>query len=100
MSKYVIFTDSTSDLTIADCKRLKLWPEMYMQEITCYGDNVPYDDVEAFYRKMDKGDYPPGELKTSATGSEGFEKILDHIIAETESDTIIVYASTSPYISS
>ena len=100
MSKYVIFTDSTSDLTTVDCKQLGLWPEMYMQEITCYGDNVPYDDVEAFYRKMDNGEYPAGELKTSSTGAEGFEKILDHIIEKTGPDTTIVYASTSPYISS
>ena len=100
MSKYVIFTDSTSDLTTTDCKQLGLWPEMYMQEITCYGDNVPYDNVEAFYTKMDNGEYPPGELKTSSSGAAGFEKILDHIIEQTENDVQIVYASTSPYISS
>lgn len=100
--KYVIFTDSTSDLTTADCKQLGLWPEMYMQDITCYGENVPYDDVEAFYAKMDKGDYPAGELKTSSTGAEGFEKILDNILEKykNEPNVAIVYASTSPYISS
>ena len=97
--KYVIFTDSTSDLTTDECKNIGLWPEMFMQEITCYGHPIDYSDVEQFYKRMADGEFPAGELKTASGSADGFTTILDHIIEKTDPEAAIVYASTSPFIS-
>ena len=97
---YVIFTDSTSDLTPEECKRIGVWPEIFPQEITCYGNRVDYSDYELFYQNLDNGEYPAGQLKTSGGSYGDFVAILENIIKNTESTTTIVYVSTSPFISS
>ncbi len=96
---YVIFTDLTSDLTPEECREINIWPEMFMQNITCYGKDVDCTNVEQFYANMDSGSYPAGELKTSTGSPSDLSDILDHIIAQTDPETAIVFATTSPYIS-
>ena len=98
--KYAIFTDSTSDLTREECEQFGIWPEIFTQEVTCYGHPVDFSYADEFYAAMDRGEYPAGELKTASGNYEAITKILDDIIAQTKEDTVIVYASTSPHISS
>ena len=98
--KYAIFTDSTSDLTREECEQFGIWPEIFTQEVTCYGHQVDFSNADEFYAAMDRGEYPAGELKTASGNYEAITKILDDIIAQTKEDTVIVYASTSPHISS
>ncbi len=97
--KYVIFTDSTCDLSREERINYGIWPEIYEQSVTCDGEPVDLSDPDEFYRHLENGDYPPGSLKTAATGYDHVAKVLDDIIEHTDESAEIVYAGISPYMS-
>lgn len=97
--KYVIFTDLTCDLSREERINYGIWPEVYEQSVTCDGEPVDLSDPDEFYRHLENGDYPPGSLKTAATGYDYVAKVLDDIIEHTDEGTEIVYAGISPYMS-
>ena len=99
MRDYVIFTDSTSDLTPAECEKYGIWPDICMQGMTCGGKDVNFSDTEAFYANMENGLYPPGELKTSAPTRAEVERVLDGIIEKANPCSTIVYAGVTAHIS-
>ena len=100
--KRVIFTDLAADLTLEERVKIGLWPDIYVQEITINGEptEVPMEQADKFYDKLDAGDITPGNIKTAATGTDGFEKIIKDIIATYPDGAEIVYAGISPEMSS
>ncbi len=99
-SNYVIFSDSTCDLTREERIKFGIWPEVC--ELLATYDDKPIDisDAGEFYRHLKDGDYKPGLLKTAAPSYENISKILDDIVKNTSEDTKIVYAGISPNMSS
>ena len=98
--KYVIFSDTTCDLTPDECVTYGIWPKLFAQNITCYSQDIPVDDPESFYRHLENGDYPPGELKTSSGGYDSAMQVLNDIVEHTDDDVVVVYAGVSPHMSS
>lgn len=99
-SNYVIFSDSTCDLTREERIKFGIWPEAC--ELIATYDDKPIDisDAGEFYRHLKDGDYKPGLLKTAAPSYDNISRILDDIVKNTSEDTKIVYAGISPNMSS
>lgn len=99
MRKYAIFTDATSDLTLAEREKYGIWPVQFEQETSYKGVAVDTSDPDAFYDKLSSGVYTPGNLKTAAASPSQAEALIEDIVNNTSDDTIIVYAGVSPNMS-
>ncbi len=97
--EYVIFSDSTCDLTRQERINCGIWPDVYEQDVSCDGAPVDISDADEFYRHLENEDYKPGSLKTGASGYEHVAKILDDIIEHTDDGSTIVFAGISPNMS-
>ncbi len=99
MRKYVIFTDSSCDLSLEERKAIGIWPTVFPQDIIFNDGVINVDDPEDFYRRQETGEYAPGSLKTSSGSPDDVARILDDIIENCDKDTVIVYAGISPCMS-
>lgn len=98
--KYLIFTDLTCDLTEPERRKYGIWPEVFMQEMTCNDIVVPHLDAESFYAHLDNGEYPAGLLKTATCSVTEAYRVLDSILEHGDPDATIVYVGVSTHMSS
>ena len=98
--KYVIFSDSTCDLSREERIKYGIWPDVYQQSIIYDDEQIDVEDADMFYDRLDSGDIGPGCLKTSSVGLQDAKCILDDIIRKTPTETTIVYAGVSAIMSS
>ncbi len=98
--KYLIFTDLTCDLTKSERKQYGIWPEVFMQEMTCNDTVVPQHDIESFYAHFENDEYPAGQLKTATCGVAEAYRVLDDILEHGDPDAAIVYVGVSTHMSS
>ena len=99
-SNYVIFSDSTCDLTREERIKFGIWPEVCELLVTYDDEPIDISNAGEFYRHLKDGDYKPGLLKTAAPRFDNITRILDDIIKNTSEGTKIVYAGISPKMSS
>lgn len=96
--KYQIVTDVTNDLTPEELAKLNIIA--IPGHITVDAGDLDVSDVDAFYQKLVDGVYPPGCIHTSSASAAAAFSAFERAVNETDSDTTIVYASTSEHISS
>lgn len=97
MTKYKIVTDVTNDLTAEERAKLGIIAVSAFASV----DNVDIeiDDADDFYEKLVNGTYAAGHLHTGAGNEFMAREAFDQAVAETDEDTVIVYAATSEHIS-
>lgn len=96
--RYKIVTDVTNNLSALELEELGIIAIPGFLSLD--GEDIQVKDEDEFYRRLNPSDYAPGHIKTAAANSAIAKLYFERAINETDEDTAVVYAGTSPDISS